>query len=318
MWSRLGSAWSGRGVGLALAILYAGSVRAHDIPNQRVDRSIQVTLISGAAGDRLRGQPDRADADAGPPLAGRPPAGCRAFGVAGPLRRGDGPAECEGFPGLRGRGTGRHGVGRLSPDGRGPSSLHVPPRGRGSPPRAGWRSATPTSPRAKGRAGWRSAGGTAWSSRAMTGRRTSSRCHPPGVGPERRRGAQDQAGRRPLSRTTRNRAAHAPAVEPSPDPRLSEAPRPSVPSAEPEGRPWALSRLLDRGARLPWTVLALIALGLGAAHAIQPGHGKTLVTAAALGPGGAVLSAGLARPGDDDGPCRQRAADRGGAVVHGQ
>ena len=75
-----------------------------------------------------------------------------------------------------------------------------------------------------------------------------------------------------------------PAVEPSPDPRLSEAPRPSVPSAEPEGRPWALSRLLDRGARLPWTVLALIALGLGAAHAIQPGHGKTLVTAAALGP----------------------------------
>jgi ABC-type nickel/cobalt efflux system permease component RcnA len=32
-------------------------------------------------------------------------------------------------------------------------------------------------------------------------------------------------------------------------------------------------------------VLALIALGLGAAHAIQPGHGKTLVTAAALGPG---------------------------------
>jgi ABC-type nickel/cobalt efflux system permease component RcnA len=32
-------------------------------------------------------------------------------------------------------------------------------------------------------------------------------------------------------------------------------------------------------------VLGLIALGLGAAHAIQPGHGKTLVTAAALGPG---------------------------------
>ena len=31
-------------------------------------------------------------------------------------------------------------------------------------------------------------------------------------------------------------------------------------------------------------MLALIAAGLGAAHAVQPGHGKTLVTAAALGP----------------------------------
>ncbi len=31
--------------------------------------------------------------------------------------------------------------------------------------------------------------------------------------------------------------------------------------------------------------LLMIAMGLGAAHAIQPGHGKTLVTAVALGPG---------------------------------
>jgi nickel/cobalt transporter (NicO) family protein len=31
-------------------------------------------------------------------------------------------------------------------------------------------------------------------------------------------------------------------------------------------------------------MLVLIAMGLGAAHAIQPGHGKTLVTAVALGP----------------------------------
>jgi ABC-type nickel/cobalt efflux system permease component RcnA len=31
-------------------------------------------------------------------------------------------------------------------------------------------------------------------------------------------------------------------------------------------------------------MLGLIAVGLGAAHAIQPGHGKTLVTAVALGP----------------------------------
>ena len=32
-------------------------------------------------------------------------------------------------------------------------------------------------------------------------------------------------------------------------------------------------------------ILLVIAMGLGAAHAIQPGHGKTLVTAVALGPG---------------------------------
>jgi ABC-type nickel/cobalt efflux system permease component RcnA len=40
-------------------------------------------------------------------------------------------------------------------------------------------------------------------------------------------------------------------------------------------------------------VLALIALGLGAAHAIQPGHGKTLVTAAALGPGARLYQPAL-------------------------
>jgi ABC-type nickel/cobalt efflux system permease component RcnA len=42
--------------------------------------------------------------------------------------------------------------------------------------------------------------------------------------------------------------------------------------------------LLDLSTPLPWGLLVVIALGLGAAHAIQPGHGKTLVTAVALGP----------------------------------
>ncbi len=46
-----------------------------------------------------------------------------------------------------------------------------------------------------------------------------------------------------------------------------------------------LSRLLDRS-RIPVFGLWLIALGLGAAHAIQPGHGKTLVAAASVGEGG--------------------------------
>jgi nickel/cobalt transporter (NicO) family protein len=62
------------------------------------------------------------------------------------------------------------------------------------------------------------------------------------------------------------------------------SPAPAASDAGGERRTWILSHLLDRGARLPWTVLTLIALGLGAVHAIQPGHGKTLVTAAALGP----------------------------------
>src|SRR5262249_35781022 len=37
----------------------------------------------------------------------------------------------------------------------------------------------------------------------------------------------------------------------------------------------------------------VIAMGLGAAHAIQPGHGKTLVTAIALGPGARVYQPAL-------------------------
>jgi ABC-type nickel/cobalt efflux system permease component RcnA len=45
-----------------------------------------------------------------------------------------------------------------------------------------------------------------------------------------------------------------------------------------------LSRLLDRRTGLSWLALIAIAAGLGAVHAVQPGHGKTLVTAIALGP----------------------------------
>jgi len=46
-----------------------------------------------------------------------------------------------------------------------------------------------------------------------------------------------------------------------------------------------LSRLLDRGSEASRLAVLLIAAALGAVHAIQPGHGKTLVTAIALGPG---------------------------------
>jgi ABC-type nickel/cobalt efflux system permease component RcnA len=65
-----------------------------------------------------------------------------------------------------------------------------------------------------------------------------------------------------------------------PTPALS--PRPTVtPKAQ------GLSRLLDRPAGIALFGLWLTALGLGAAHAIQPGHGKTLVAAAMVGERGA-------------------------------
>ena len=46
-----------------------------------------------------------------------------------------------------------------------------------------------------------------------------------------------------------------------------------------------LPELLDGTLKTSWFVVVTIAIMLGAAHAIQPGHGKTLVTAVALGPG---------------------------------
>jgi nickel/cobalt transporter (NicO) family protein len=45
-----------------------------------------------------------------------------------------------------------------------------------------------------------------------------------------------------------------------------------------------LSALLDGGSTASWLFLVGLAIALGAAHAVQPGHGKTLVTAVALGP----------------------------------
>ncbi len=69
-------------------------------------------------------------------------------------------------------------------------------------------------------------------------------------------------------------ALSTPKPEPEPEPILAPKPQAST-----------LSALLDRGSRLSWFVLAMIAMGLGASHAIQPGHGKTLVTAAAIRPG---------------------------------
>jgi nickel/cobalt transporter (NicO) family protein len=75
--------------------------------------------------------------------------------------------------------------------------------------------------------------------------------------------------------------------------RSSTVPRAVAPATKPAAseqsptfdRQWRLYRLLDETSKASWLMLGLIALLLGAAHAIQPGHGKTLVTAVALGPG---------------------------------
>jgi ABC-type nickel/cobalt efflux system permease component RcnA len=55
-------------------------------------------------------------------------------------------------------------------------------------------------------------------------------------------------------------------------------------TARPADRLIRISELLDENRKRSWVLLGAIALLLGAAHAIQPGHGKTLVTAVAIGP----------------------------------
>jgi nickel/cobalt exporter len=64
-------------------------------------------------------------------------------------------------------------------------------------------------------------------------------------------------------------------------PPVANPPIPSRP-AEPTS---SLSRLLDRAGDRAWPALMFVALMLGAAHAIQPGHGKTVVAASSIGLG---------------------------------
>ncbi|MGC8638593.1 MAG: nickel/cobalt transporter [Isosphaeraceae bacterium] len=77
-----------------------------------------------------------------------------------------------------------------------------------------------------------------------------------------------------------------PTLSPSPSERSHRATGDEGISSHPTepGSTDRLSDLLDRSAGASWLGLLLIAAGLGAVHAIQPGHGKTLVSAIALGP----------------------------------
>ncbi len=66
------------------------------------------------------------------------------------------------------------------------------------------------------------------------------------------------------------------------------APLARRPVAASSGRGEGLVRLLGSSAGGSFWGLAVLAFGLGAAHAVQPGHGKTLVLAATVGQGGGV------------------------------
>ncbi len=84
-----------------------------------------------------------------------------------------------------------------------------------------------------------------------------------------------------------------PDVAVTPSPPL--VPRQNSPPRRPRAASDRLSKLLDRSAEISLLGLALIAFALGAAHAVQPGHGKTLVAATVLGErGGWLRGAALA------------------------
>jgi ABC-type nickel/cobalt efflux system permease component RcnA len=90
-------------------------------------------------------------------------------------------------------------------------------------------------------------------------------------------------------RTRRVSVDYALASIPAPIP-LASTTKPAVSPSKAED---TLSRLLDQDASVAWPMLGLLAFFLGAAHAIQPGHGKTLVLTSALGPGFRPLKAAL-------------------------
>ena len=82
--------------------------------------------------------------------------------------------------------------------------------------------------------------------------------------------------------------ATSPAEAPVPPPRRPRASGRRL-RHPPAGVADRISRLLDGRSGLPRVALWLVAFGLGAAHAIQPGHGKTLVAATVLGERGSWL-----------------------------
>ena len=270
---------------LAASLLILGvldAAVAHDIPNARVDRSIQATLEPGQAPGRLRGQPRRADAHPGPPPARRRAPGADRRGWFEATARRPARSTPRGCwsRSTATRSTSRS-VGFDLVD-RGPPALHLPLRGRAPPERPARPERHQLRRPARGPAAWPSGavGGVAVRGDSLP-TDVDPDPDPPGLATERRRGAADPAADGRLSppasvpgRSTSGRVA-ADRSRPRPPPRRG------------------LSRLLDDRAGRAWPALLLAAFVLGAAHAIQPGHGKTLVAASSLGPGGGPFRGAL-------------------------
>ncbi|HZW32717.1 MAG TPA: ABC transporter permease [Isosphaeraceae bacterium] len=288
MGSRPFSVVSSLALGLAIGVAFGSSLRAHDIPNQRVDRSIQVTVKAGRlAIDYEVSLTELTLTQDLRSLVGPRPGAERAewlalYGeVAGPLNAKGFLVTVDGVPTvLSTRGY------DLAIEEHPRYTFHfeagIPNQGRLSIRDTNYVSSEGTS-----RLGVRSAEGVAlagydgpadvqqvpirpvWELSDAEERRTKQ--------VELRFGTTTAAPARPAGG---NASGERPAGPRSPD-----GPEPAVPATWKASRPGSsLSRLLDSSTPLSKALLVVLALGLGAAHAIQPGHGKTLVTAVALGP----------------------------------
>ena len=89
-------------------------------------------------------------------------------------------------------------------------------------------------------------------------------------------------------RTRRVRVSYSPSETTTSLP-VASPPKPVEASSPSIG----LSRLFDEPGGRAWPPLMLAALVLGAAHAIQPGHGKSIIAASTLGPGLGPLQGAL-------------------------
>jgi nickel/cobalt exporter len=285
------------GAGLALAIICATSARAHDIPNQRVDRSIQVTLSPGrleidyevSLTELTLTQDLRS-------LIGPRPGAERAEWLAlygettGPMNARGFLVSVDGAPvELSSSGY------RLTVEEHPRYTFHfasrLPVSGRLIIRDTNFASSEGTS-----RLAIRGRGGV-----VVEGDNGPADVEQVPIRPvwdlsddeERRTKQVDVRYRTPSGPSVASGTLEPPSKAGPGRSRPTADPTPASPGPVVERPSWALSHLLDRGARLPWTVLAMIAMALGAAHAIQPGHGKTLVTAAALGPGARLYQPAL-------------------------
>ena len=272
-------------LGLAAIIVALPAARSHDIPNQRVDRSIQVTLTPGriqvdyevSLSELTLTQDLRA-------LIGTLPAGDRAAWLAryaqvtGPLNAKGLLVTVDGKP-ISVSGDRYDQVVEEHPRYTFHFDGTIPEQGRLTVRDRNYVSSEGTS-----RLAVRGRGGV-----MVTGDDLPADVEQISIRPvwqltddEERRTKQVEV--RFVSATTE--VATTPAVRPAPavDARVAGHDEHTMTGSSQRSRMIRFSELLDVVGQSSWIILALLAVGLGAAHAIQPGHGKTLVTAAALGP----------------------------------